>query len=105
MITLVPYFVVPANGGAARPSLDDLIAHLDHFVSLVGIDHVGLGLDYWLGTLPFSDLDTVISEWEDAVSRVAWSPDVYPRPPHYHPPEIDTRYAPGTNEGPYPAGI
>ncbi|PBB22356.1 peptidase M19 [Mesorhizobium sp. WSM4307] len=89
-VTAVPQFVVPANGAAARPSLDDLIAHIDHFVSLIGIDHVGLGLDYWWGTLPFSDLDTVISQWEHAISGGAWSPDAYPRPPHYNPPEIET---------------
>ncbi|MER9756223.1 dipeptidase [Mesorhizobium sp. M0166] len=89
-ITSVPQFVVPANGAAARPSLDDLIAHIDHFVALIGIDHVGLGLDYWWGTLPFSDLDTVISQWEQAVRGGAWNPDAYPRPPHYNPPEIET---------------
>ncbi|MDX8499042.1 dipeptidase [Mesorhizobium sp. VK4C] len=88
-VTAVPQFVVPANGGAARPSLDDLIAHIDHFVSLVGIDHVGLGLDYWWGTLPFSDVDTAIEMWEHYVSVGMWSPAAYPRPPHYNPPEIE----------------
>lgn len=29
-----------------RPSMDDLIDHIDHVVKLVGIDHVGLGSDY-----------------------------------------------------------
>ncbi|MCA1408620.1 dipeptidase [Ensifer sp. IC3342] len=89
-VTAVPQFVVPANGGAARPSLDDLIGHIDHFVSLVGIDHVGLGLDYWWGTLPFSKLESVISEWEHYVRIGDWSPEAYPRPPHYNPPEIET---------------
>lgn len=89
-VTAVPQFIVPANGGAARPLLGDLIAHVDHFVSLIGIDHVGLGLDYWWGTLPFSDPDTVISQWEQAVSAGSWSPDAYPRPPHFNPPEIET---------------
>ncbi|MER9026572.1 dipeptidase [Mesorhizobium sp. M0815] len=89
-VTAVPQFVVPAKGGAARPSLDDLIEHIDHFVTLIGIDHVGLGLDYWWGTLPFSDLDTVIREWEHYVSIGDWNPEAYPRPPHYNPPEIDT---------------
>ncbi|KAA3441957.1 peptidase M19 [Mesorhizobium sp. SARCC-RB16n] len=89
-ITAVPWFIVPANGGEARPSLDDLIAHLDHFVSLVGIDHVGLGLDYWWATPPFADLDTVMEDWEKAVSEGSYTPEVYPRPPHYQPPEIDT---------------
>ncbi|MER8505119.1 dipeptidase [Mesorhizobium sp. M1142] len=89
-VTAVPWFIVPANGGAARPSLDDLIAHIDHFVSLVGIDHVGLGLDYWWGTLPFSDLEAAMSDWEQAVSKGFYTPEVYPPPPHYNPPEIET---------------
>lgn len=89
-VTAVPQFVVPANGGPARPSLHDLIAHIDHFVSLVGIDHVALGLDYWWGTLPFSDISTVIREWEYYVGIGDWDPEAYPRPPHYNPPEIDT---------------
>ncbi|MER9895789.1 dipeptidase [Mesorhizobium sp. M0119] len=89
-VTVVPFLTVPANGGSARPSLDDLIAHIDHFVSLVGIDHVGLGLDYWWGTLPFSDVETVIEMWEHYVSAGMWNPAVYPHPPHYYPPEIET---------------
>ncbi|MER9795505.1 dipeptidase [Mesorhizobium sp. M0213] len=89
-VTAVPWFIVPANGGAARPSLDDLIAHIDHFVSLIGIDHVGLGLDYWWKTLPFSGIDTMMSAWEGAVSTGYYTPEVYPRPPHYNPPEIET---------------
>lgn len=89
-VTAVPQFVVSANGGAARPSIDDLIAHIDHFVSVVGIDQVGLGLDYWWGTLPFSDLSTVVEHWEHHVEAGDWTPQAYPRPPHYNPPEIET---------------
>ncbi|MCA9741866.1 MAG: membrane dipeptidase [Deferribacteres bacterium] len=29
-----------------QPQIDDLIAHIDHVVKLVGVDHVGLGSDY-----------------------------------------------------------
>jgi len=89
-VTAVPQLVVPASGRAARPSLDDFVAHIDHFVSLVGADHVGLGLDYWWGTLPFSDLDSVIGHWESNISQGLWSREAYPRPPHYNPPEIKT---------------
>ncbi|WP_322884573.1 dipeptidase (plasmid) [Sinorhizobium medicae] len=89
-VTAVPQFIVPANGAAARPSLDDLIAHIDHFVSLIGIDHVGIGLDYWWGSLPFADAETVIQEWERFVNAGDWDPQAYPRPPHYNPPEIET---------------
>ena len=34
-----------------RPTLDDLIRHIDHVAELVGIDHVGLGPDHWEGKL------------------------------------------------------
>lgn len=33
------------RGGPKRPGVDDLVGHLDYMVNLVGIDHVGLGLD------------------------------------------------------------
>ncbi|MER8779282.1 dipeptidase [Mesorhizobium sp. M0977] len=89
-VTGVPQFVVPANGGPARPSLDDLIAHVDHFVSLIGIDHVGLGLDYCGGTLPFDNPETIVSAWEKEIGEGTWNPETYPRPPHYNPPEIET---------------
>jgi membrane dipeptidase len=28
------------------PTLDDLLNHIDHFVKLVGVEHVGIGMDY-----------------------------------------------------------
>jgi membrane dipeptidase len=41
--------------GAERPSdvtLDDVIAHIDHIVQLVGVDHVGFGSDFDGATMP-----------------------------------------------------
>ena len=32
-----------------RPSMDDMIRMIDYMVELVGIDHVGIGMDYMLG--------------------------------------------------------
>src|ERR1039457_5650262 len=34
------------NPDRPRATLDDLVAHIDHAVKLVGIDYVGLGSDY-----------------------------------------------------------
>ncbi|MDQ7820005.1 MAG: membrane dipeptidase [Armatimonadota bacterium] len=42
------------RGGARRPDVNDLVAHIDYMVNLVGIDHVGLGLDS-----PAAGIDTV----------------------------------------------
>jgi membrane dipeptidase len=38
------------------PPLGRLLDHIDHFVKLVGIDHVGIGSDYELGSIP-AELD------------------------------------------------
>ncbi|QIZ36526.1 dipeptidase [Saccharopolyspora sp. ASAGF58] len=59
---------VSADG--KKPTIDDLIDHLDYFVQLIGIDHVGLGIDY------FDD-----SGWQTNVDLGVWDPEEYPRPP------------------------
>ena len=33
------------DGHVNGTSLDDLVDHIEHIVSLVGVDHVGIGLD------------------------------------------------------------
>jgi membrane dipeptidase len=33
------------RGGPSRPTMEDLVAHIEYIVELVGIDHVGVGLD------------------------------------------------------------
>ena len=37
-----------------QPSKDDLLAHFDHYASLVGIDHIGFGSDYFNGQAPYA---------------------------------------------------
>lgn len=36
-----------AEHGAKRATIDQLIAHIEHVRDLAGVDHVGLGSDYW----------------------------------------------------------
>ena len=33
------------RGGPQRPGVEDLVVHLDYMVTLIGIDHVGIGTD------------------------------------------------------------
>ena len=42
-----------------RGSIDDILIHIDHIVSVAGIDHVGLGSDFDGVTLLPSGLDDV----------------------------------------------
>jgi membrane dipeptidase len=37
---------LPQSLADETPTLDDLLNHVDHFVKLVGVDHVGIGMDY-----------------------------------------------------------
>jgi membrane dipeptidase len=37
---------LPQSLADDTPTLDDLLNHIDHFVKLVGVDHVGIGMDY-----------------------------------------------------------
>lgn len=76
--------------GQARPSLDQYVDHIEHIAGLVGIDHVGLGVDYYLGQHPFSS-DSVARElYEERVEMGVWSSDSYPAPPYYYPEGIET---------------
>lgn len=36
-----------AEFGAVRASIDDVVAHIEHVRDVAGIDHVGIGSDYW----------------------------------------------------------
>lgn len=85
-VDVVPYFVVPRG----RPTLDQFIAHLDHFVKVAGIDHVALGFDYFDGQQPFADDAEAERVWKAAVDSGRWNPATYPRPPHYYPEGLST---------------
>ena len=37
---------LPQSLSDETPTLDDLLNHLDHFVQLAGVEHVGIGMDY-----------------------------------------------------------
>ena len=36
-----------AEVGAIRASIDDVVDHIEHIRDVAGIDHVGIGSDYW----------------------------------------------------------
>lgn len=75
---------------STRPKLDDFIKHIDHVVQLVGIDHVGLGIDYFTGQHPIMPLDEAQRNYEGFVASDKWSPDSYPPPPYHYPEGIET---------------
>ena len=81
-----PNFVAPQE----KPTLDQYIDHIAHVASLVGIEHVALGIDYYLGQHPFSSDSEATTAFESRVSLGVWSAESYPPPPYYYPEGIET---------------
>ncbi len=77
-------------GHDARPTLDRFIAFIDYAVELIGPDHVGLGIDYYMGMDPIIPEEQALARYNDAVATGRWDAQVYPPPPHYFPAGIET---------------
>jgi membrane dipeptidase len=80
-----PAFLCKSN----RPSMDLFIEHMKYIIDLVGIDHVGLGIDYYeyqAGVASDADASKMY-EW--LISSGTWSKSAYPAPPWYYPEGIE----------------
>lgn len=80
----------PFLGTAERPTIDDLIRHIDHHVQLIGPDRVVLGLDYYIAQHPIAPLDKAMAIYEGHVKSGRWSKESYPPPPYYYPTGLET---------------
>lgn len=76
-----------AAGSAS--SLDDFIAHIDAVVSRTGIDHVGLGIDYYSGQAAIATDEQALRVYHEATQAGLWG-SAYPPPPHHYPTGIET---------------
>lgn len=74
---------------STAPSLDQFIAHIDAIVAQIGIDHVGLGLDYYPGQAGIASDEVAQRNYDYAVREGLWS-KAYPAPPHHYPAGIET---------------
>ncbi len=77
-------------GDDVKPTLDRFIDHIAYLGDLVGIDHVGLGIDYYLGQDPVTPLAEAKRQYDSAIARGIWRPGTYPPPPHHYPDGIAT---------------
>jgi membrane dipeptidase len=73
----------------ARPSLDDYVTHIDAIVQRVGIDHVGLGIDYYMGQAGVSSDEAALNAYRQMIASGVWGPS-YPKPPYHYPEGIET---------------
>lgn len=90
----------PAMVAATRtPSLEQFIAHIDAVVQRVGIDHVGLGIDYYSGQAGVASNEAALARFNELTAAGLWSA-AYPPPPHYYPADIETpKTLPNLTEG------
>lgn len=73
----------------SAPSLDDFIAHIDAIAERVGIDHVGLGIDYYTGQAGVATDEEALRSYNAAIQSGIWG-SAYPPPPHRYPSGIET---------------
>lgn len=73
-----------------KPTIDEFINHIEYAVKLIGIDHVGLGIDYFEGMDPISPLQVAQERYAAFIESGAWSPKSYPPPPYHYPEGIET---------------
>lgn len=70
---------------SARPTLDELLRHADHMADLVGIDHVGIGIDFFPGQAGVADDEESMRSYQARLASGAWKPSAYPPPPYHYP--------------------
>ncbi|WP_233835735.1 dipeptidase [Paraburkholderia sp. ZP32-5] len=73
-----------------RPTLDQFIDHIAYIAEHIGIDHVGLGIDYYAGQAPICPDDVALALYERQVAVGNWTGESYPPPPYYYPEGIET---------------
>ena len=74
----------------ARPTLDDLLDHVDHMAGLCGgVDHICIGMDYFeyqAGVVPD---ETAQQIYDYLLASGSWKPGEYPPPPWHWPSGVE----------------
>ncbi len=73
-----------------QPTLDRFIDDIAYKADLVGIDHVGIGIDYYQGQHPVEDDAAALARYEGFIRDGHWRPQEYPPPPYKFPEGIET---------------
>ena len=73
-----------------QPSLDRFIDDIAYKAALVGIDHTGIGIDYYQGQHLVEDDETARARYDSFIREGHWRPEEYPPPPYRFPKGIET---------------
>ena len=77
-------------GASPNPTLDQYIDHITYMADLVGVDHVGLGIDYYNAQWPVMSDEEAQKLYEIRLANGSWRKNTYPPPPHRYPAGIET---------------
>jgi membrane dipeptidase len=73
-----------------KPTLDDLLDHVDYIAKLVGVEHLSLGIDYWEYMAGIGDENQAKTRYDELLEAGIWNPRDYPPPPWHFPQGIET---------------
>jgi membrane dipeptidase len=73
-----------------QPTLDQFIDDIAYKANLVGIDHTGIGIDYYEGQHPIQDDAAATARYERRLAQGQWRAEDYPPPPYKFPQGIET---------------
>jgi membrane dipeptidase len=79
----------PFIGDVTDPKLDNLVRHIAYIAELVGVQHVGIGMDYFRGLIPYSAPEEQ-TRYSGVASTLLWGEGDLPPPPWRFAPEIET---------------
>ncbi len=73
-----------------QPTLDQFIDDIAYKADLVGIDHTGIGIDYYEGQYPIEDDEAAAARYRNRLETGQWRAEEYPPPPYKFPAGIET---------------
>jgi len=73
-----------------QPTLDRFIDDIAYKADLVGIEHTGLGIDYYEGQHPVAELEDAKTRYAERLAEGTWDARDYPPPPYIYPEGIET---------------
>jgi membrane dipeptidase len=80
----------------SKPTLDDLLKHVDYIAQLVGVEHISIGMDYWddMAVVVDGKVQTATARamdmYNEFLRKEIWKPKDYPPPPSFFPQGIET---------------
>jgi membrane dipeptidase len=75
---------------AGQPTLDRFIDDIVYKAELVGIEHTGIGIDYYEGQHPVQDDAAAMVRYRHRLATGQWRAEDYPPPPYRFPQGIET---------------